>query len=85
MAMSLEKMADEKTRILDGTKGEKEKSPMAAAPTEEQTVGILPVFTHAAANHSILPVGWGTIPSGGPPLWRVPGQGQARRNSLRGT
>ena len=84
--MSLEKMADEKTRILDGIKEEKEKSPMAASPPEEQTVGILAVFSHSAANHSILLlVGWGTVPSGGPPLRRVPGQGQARRNSLRGT
>ena len=36
MAMSLEKVADEKTRILDVSKGEKEKS-----PPEEDVVGTL--------------------------------------------
>ena len=37
--MSLEEMADEKTRILDGIKGEKEKTSLTASPTEETRVG----------------------------------------------
>lgn len=44
MAMSLEKMADEKTRILDVSKGEKEKSPIAATPPEEDEVGTVEVL-----------------------------------------
>ena len=80
-------MADEKTRILNVNKGEKEKTPITAAPPEEDAVRIklfTTFYTLSAADHSILRVGRRAIPTGGPLVWRVPGQAKWRQ-SLRGT